>query len=84
MSGLRWNKKFATPTHNSSALLRSEHFLKNDDGHAVEAPLILRVLKRENLDDDIVVVSRWSGGTPLSAKRFPHVHAGARVHLDTR
>lgn len=83
LKDLKANKKFAKATHNSWAILTSEAGpLKNDDGEAGAGAAILRMLEREGLQDHIVVVTRWYGGTHLGGDRFRHVTACTRAYLD--
>lgn len=77
-------KKFAKATHNSWAVLLKEGPLKNDDGESGAGMVILRMLERENLRDEIVVVSRWFGGKHLGGDRFRHIQSAVRIYLQQR
>jgi putative IMPACT (imprinted ancient) family translation regulator len=77
-------KKFARATHNSWAVLTDEGPLRNDDGEAGAAMVILRMLEREGLRNEIVVVTRWFGGKHLGGDRFRHVQEAVRIYLDRR
>ena len=65
MKTLKRQKKFAKATHHSWALLTDDAPLKNDDGEAGAGLVILRMLEREDLRNEIVVVTRWYGGKHL-------------------
>lgn len=71
---LKRGKKFARATHNSWACLsRAEGPLKNDDGEAGAAQIMLDMLTREGIEDEVVIVTRWYGGKHLGGDRFRHV-----------
>lgn len=84
VKALKRNKKFAKATHNSWGLLTSDGPVKNDDGEAGAGMVILRMLEREHLRDEIVVVTRWFGGKHLGGDRFRHVQDAVRHYLDHR
>lgn len=68
------NKKFAKATHNTWAVLLPDGTpLKNDDGESGAGMVIVRMLEREELIGEIVVVTRWYGGTKLGGDRFRRV-----------
>lgn len=74
-------KKFAKATHNTWALLTDDRPFKNDDGEAGAGMVILRMLERAELQDHIVVVTRWFGGKQLGGDRFRHVQEAVRIYL---
>lgn len=83
LAELKRNKKFAKATHNSWAVLLSdEGAVKNDDGESGAGAIILRMLEREGLQDHVVVVTRWFGGTHLGGDRFTHVVTAVRAWLE--
>lgn len=85
LKALKRRKKFARATHNSWACLSRDHGpLWHDDGEAGAATVILRMLEREGVEDEIVVVTRWFGGKHLGGDRFRHVQAAVRAYLDAR
>lgn len=84
LKDLKRNKKFAKATHNTWACLTDEGPLKNDDGEAGAGMVILRMLEREGLRDEIVVVTRWFGGKHLGGDRFRHVQEAVRIYLAER
>lgn len=81
---LKRRKKFAKATHNTWACLSAEGPLRNDDGEAGAAQVILRMLEREGVENEIVVVTRWYGGKHLGGDRFRHVGDAVRHYLDHR
>ena len=80
---LKRAKKFAKATHNTWAcVLSAEGAVKNDDGEAGAAAVILKMLERAELRDHIVVVTRWYGGVHLGGDRFAHVVTAVRAYLE--
>lgn len=80
---LKRDKKFAKATHNTWAVLMSDGTpLKGDDGESGAGMVILRMLEREGLQDHIVVVTRWYGGTKLGGDRFRRVQDCVRAYLE--
>lgn len=74
LKALKRDKKFARATHNTWALRPAQGpDLKSDDGEAGAGMVILRMLEREDLNDHVVVVTRWYGGKHLGGDRFRHV-----------
>ncbi|MGC6517646.1 MAG: YigZ family protein [Candidatus Puniceispirillaceae bacterium] len=79
---LKKTKKFAKATHHSWALLSSnEGPVKNDDGESGAGMVILRMLERAHLQDHVIIVTRWYGGTKLGGDRFRHVQEAVRIYL---
>lgn len=79
------NKKFAKATHNTWAVLMPDGTsLKNDDGESGAGMVILRMLQREEVTGEIVVVTRWYGGTKLGGDRFRHVQDCVHYYLEHR
>ncbi|ARO14471.1 hypothetical protein BVG79_01125 [Ketogulonicigenium robustum] len=78
---LKKNKKFAKATHNSWGLLLDGTPIKNDDGEAGAGMVILRMLERDNLQNHIIVVTRWFGGKHLGGDRFRHIQDAVRIYL---
>ena len=82
VSTLRTQKKFARATHNSwAAILADGTPLKDDDGEAGAAAVILKMVERAGLRGHIVVVTRWYGGVNLGGDRFGHVVTSVRAYL---
>ena len=82
IKALKRQKKFARATHNSWGLIGAEGPVKNDDGEAGAGMVILRMLEREGVTDEIVVVTRWFGGKHLGGDRFRHVQEAVRIYID--
>jgi len=82
LAALKRTKKFAKATHNSWGLIGAEGPVKNDDGEAGAGMVILRMLEREGVTDEIVVVTRWFGGKHLGGDRFRHVQEAVRIYID--
>jgi len=80
---LKSKKKYAKATHNSYAVrLRKESQLveaKNDDGETGAGMVILRALRKANLVNIVIVVTRWYGGVKLHADRFKHVQDASQI-----
>jgi len=77
-------KKFARATHNTWAFFQGTSPIKNDDGESGAGMVIVRMLEREELQNHIVVVTRWYGGKQLGGDRFRHVQNAVRHYLDNR
>jgi Uncharacterized conserved protein len=76
-------KKFAKATHNTwGVILPDGTPLKHDDGESGAGMVILRMLEREGVTGQIVVVTRWYGGKHLGGDRFRHVQDAVRYYLD--
>ncbi|WP_293448559.1 YigZ family protein [Planktotalea sp.] len=80
---LKRNKRFAKATHNTWALLCSDgRPIKNDDGESGAGVIILRMLERAKLQDHLIVVTRWYGGTLLGGDRFRRVQDCVNAYLE--
>lgn len=80
---LKRDRKFAKATHNTwGALLCESAPLKGDDGESGAGMVILRMLEREDLQDHLIVVTRWYGGVKLGGDRFRRVQDCVRAYLD--
>ena len=80
---LKKAKKFAKATHNTwAARLVDGTEIKNDDGEGGAGMIILQMLTREEIEDAIVVVTRWYGGTHLGGDRFRHVKTSVQHLFD--
>ncbi len=75
-------KKYAKATHNTWAVLLPDGPVKADDGESGAGMVILRMLEREGLQNHIIVVTRWYGGTKLGGDRFRHVQTCVRYYLE--
>ncbi|MEO6298274.1 MAG: YigZ family protein [Paracoccaceae bacterium] len=81
LAELKQVKKFAKATHNSWAAIIADQPLKDDDGEAGAAAVILKMIEREGLADHIIVVTRWYGGVNLGGDRFAHIVTSTRAYL---
>lgn len=82
---LKRKKKFAKATHNTWAMTLADGTqVKADDGESGAGMVILRMLERESIEGEIVVVTRWYGGVHLGGDRFRHVQTCVRAYLDAR
>ena len=81
---LKRQKKFAKASHNSWGLLTVQGPIKNDDGESGAGMVILRMLEREDLQNHLIVVTRWYGGRHLGGDRFRHVQTCVRHYIDNR
>ena len=79
---LKRQKKFAKATHNTWAVLTEAGPLKSDDGESGAGNVILRMLERDNIQNHLIVVTRWYGGKRLGGDRFRHVQTAVRTYLD--
>ncbi|SHF04196.1 Uncharacterized protein family UPF0029 [Litoreibacter ascidiaceicola] len=82
---LKRNKKYSKATHNTWAVILPDGTpVKNDDGEAGAGIVILRMLEREEILGEVVVVTRWFGGVKLGGDRFRRVQDCVRMYLDAR
>lgn len=81
LTELRTNKRFAKATHHTWAAILSGEGVKDDDGEAGAAQIILQMLERAGLADHVVIVTRWYGGKHLGGDRFRHVVDAVRHYL---
>lgn len=82
VKALKRKKKYAKATHNTWAvILEDGEQIKNDDGESGAGMVILRMLEREAVTGQIVVVTRWYGGVHLGGDRFRHVQTCVRSYL---
>jgi putative IMPACT (imprinted ancient) family translation regulator len=79
---LKRQKKYAKATHNTWAVLLVDGPLKADDGEGGAGNIIVRMLEREGLENHIIVVTRWYGGTHLGGDRFRRVQDSVRHYLE--
>lgn len=85
LSELKRQKKFARATHNSWAAILHDNAtptpVKGDDGESGAGAVILQMLARANLNDHLIVVTRWYGGVKLGGDRFRNVQTAVRLYL---
>ncbi|MEP3637336.1 MAG: YigZ family protein [Paracoccaceae bacterium] len=79
---LKRKKKFAKATHHSWAVVTANGALKGDDGESGAGNIILAMLERDEICDEIIVVTRWYGGKHLGGDRFRHVQDAVRYYLN--
>ena len=79
---LKRKKKFAKATHHSWAVVTANGALKGDDGESGAGNIILAMLERDEILDEIIVVTRWYGGKHLGGDRFRHVQDAVRYYLN--
>ena len=78
-------KKFAKATHNTWAVVLADGTqVKADDGESGAGMVILRMLERDEIVGEVVVVTRWYGGVHLGGDRFRHVQTCVRAYLEAR
>ncbi|MEJ6389690.1 YigZ family protein [Gymnodinialimonas ulvae] len=82
VKALKRNKKFARATHNTWALLTPGGPIKNDDGESGAGMVIVRMLERADLQNHVIIVTRWFGGTHLGGDRFRRVQDCVNYYLD--
>lgn len=85
VKSLKRKKKYAKATHNSWAVILPDgEWVKADDGEGGAGQVILRSLDGAGVSGEVVVVTRWYGGTHLGGDRFRHVATCVRTYLDAR
>lgn len=82
VKALKRNKKFARATHNTWALLTPDGPIKNDDGESGAGMVIVRMLERAELQNHVIIVTRWFGGTHLGGDRFRRVQECVTYYID--
>ncbi|SHG54068.1 YigZ family protein [Cognatishimia maritima] len=81
---LKKDKKFAKATHNTWAAILSDGTpIKGDDGESGAGMVIVRMLERAEVQDHLIVVTRWYGGTKLGGDRFRRVQDCVNAYLET-
>ena len=79
---LKRNKRYAKATHNTWGVLINGVPLKSDDGESGAGLVILRMLERAELQNELIIVTRWYGGKHLGGDRFRHVQNATRIYLE--
>ncbi len=82
LQDLKSDKAYAKATHNTWAAVLPTGALKADDGESGAGIVILRMLERAELQNHVVVVTRWYGGKKLGGDRFRRVQDATRAYLD--
>lgn len=89
MDKLKENRKIANATHNISAYRiyngETKAYLQDcdDDGETQAGGRLLHLLQILDVQNVVVVVSRWYGGVHLGPDRFRHINNAARQVLET-
>ena len=81
---LKRHKKYAKVTHNTWGVLLNGIPLKSDDGESGAGMVILRMLERAELQNELIIVTRWYGGKHLGGDRFRHVQDATRMYLERK
>ncbi|XP_077288569.1 protein IMPACT-like [Arctopsyche grandis] len=81
LNTLKKEPKIAEATHNILAWRFGTHRDYDDDGEKAAGSRLLHLLELLNLNNVIVVVSRWYGGILLGSNRFRHINNAARQAL---
>jgi putative IMPACT (imprinted ancient) family translation regulator len=80
---LKENKKFSKATHNSWAVLfPNSGPVKSDDGEAGAGMMIVRMLERKELNNHLIIVSRWFGGVHLGGDRYRRIRDCVNYYLE--
>ena len=80
---LKKQKKFAKATHHSWGVILSDKGpVKQDDGETGAGMVIIRMLERAGLENHLIIVTRWFGGTKLGGDRFRHIQDSVRIYFD--
>lgn len=80
---LKTDRAYARATHNTWAAVLPTGGLKADDGEAGAGMVILRMMEREQLENHVIIVTRWYGGKKLGGDRFRRVQDAVRSYLGT-
>lgn len=82
LSQLKSERAYAKATHNTWAARLPTGGLKADDGESGAGMVILRMLERAQVEDHVIIVTRWYGGKKLGGDRFRRVQDAVRAYLD--
>ncbi|MFA3918949.1 YigZ family protein [Ruegeria hyattellae] len=82
LAELKSDRAYAKATHNTWAALLPSGALKADDGESGASMVILRMMERAELQNHVIVVTRWYGGKKLGGDRFRRVQDAVRAYLD--
>jgi putative IMPACT (imprinted ancient) family translation regulator len=87
MSTLLLDKKIQTATHNISAyrIKQGDDIIdfSNDDGETGASEYLLSLLRKSNVHNICVIVTRWYGGVKLGSERFRVITNCAQTLLQT-
>lgn len=79
---LKADRAYAKATHNTWAAVLPSGALKADDGESGAGMVILRMMERAELENHVIIVTRWYGGKKLGGDRFRRVQDATRAYLD--
>ena len=82
LAELKSDRAYAKATHNTWAAILPTGALKADDGESGAGMVILRMLERAEIQDHVIIVTRWYGGKKLGGDRFRRVQDSVRAYLD--
>ncbi|WP_170331479.1 YigZ family protein [Ruegeria arenilitoris] len=82
LAELKSYKSYAKATHNTWAAVLPTGALKADDGESGAAMVILRMMERAEMENHVIIVTRWYGGKKLGGDRFRRVQDATRFYLD--
>ncbi|MES0863063.1 YigZ family protein [Ruegeria sp. SCPT10] len=82
LTALKRDKSYAKATHNTWAATLPAGSLKADDGESGAGMVILRMMEREELQNHVIIVTRWYGGKKLGGDRFRRVQDATRAYLN--
>jgi putative IMPACT (imprinted ancient) family translation regulator len=82
---IKSDAQYAAASHNSYAVRVSHEGVlyetKSDDGETGAGDIILRELRKADVTNVCVCVTRWFGGTKLMGDRFRHIQDATRAVL---
>ena len=84
LAELKAERAYAKATHNTWAAVLPTGALKANDGESGAAMVILRMMEREEIQDHVIIVTRWYGGKKLGGDRFRRVGDAVRAYLEAR
>lgn len=82
LAQLKSDRSYAKATHNTWAARLPTGGLKADDGETGAGMVILRMMERAELQDHVIIVTRWYGGKKLGGDRFRRVQDATRAYLE--
>lgn len=82
LKNLKADKAYARATHNTWAAILPSGALKADDGETGAGLVILRMMQRAEVENHLIIVTRWYGGKKLGGDRFRRVQDATRAYLD--
>lgn len=80
LAELKSDRSYAKATHNTWGVVLGTGALKSDDGESGAGMVIIRMLERAQIKDQVLIVTRWYGGKKLGGDRFRHVQEAVRIY----